>query len=126
MADERAHLVKVGDVWLPGIVNFSTSMEDIDTDATTRDEEGYMHREILRPKVKKISFSCKLKTAQLVETVQLVYKDATFEMTAWFPEDPNADENGFITSEFYVSNMKKDLFDYNNGYWVLTYNAVEV
>lgn len=120
-----AHLVKVGEAWLPGISQYNVNLEDIDSDDTARSETGVMVRSVIRKKVKKLSFTCKVSDTQLAAICELLSGD-TAEMTVFCPADDAATDK-YITSTFYVSKMSMQMLKFaNECYWTLTYNAVEV
>lgn len=121
-----AKLLKIGDKYVVGIAKYHVDMEDIDSEETTRDETGEMHRKPLRKKVKKLSVTCTQDDDEVLSVATLV-EDDTFEATLFCPGDPSASDF-YVTSTFYVTKISIDLMRFrdNKGVWSVSFNAVEV
>lgn len=119
-------LIKVGNTYIPGITKYKIDMEDLDGEGTSRSETGVMHREVIRKKVKKISISCTQDDEEVLKVAELV-EGNTVEMTVFCPGDETA-ENGYKTSNFYISKLSIDLLllTGEQGLWTVAFNAIEV
>lgn len=123
----RAKVVKIDDTWLCGITAYRLDMEDIDSEESGRAENLEMHRNVLRPKVMKLSISCTQDNPEVFETCGLI-EGETVEMTVLCPGFRNEKGKVYATSRFYVSKVSLDVVFYNNGetVWTLSFNAIEV
>lgn len=122
-----AKIIKIGDVWLPGISQYRVDMEDLDGDGTMRDENGYMHRERIRPKVKKLFVVCTQDNPEVLSVAELVGAP-TFEARVLCPGAIGA-ENGYVDGFFYASKISTNLLKLEGSgksYWTVSFNAVEV
>lgn len=121
-----AKLVKVGDNWICGITKFKIDMEDLDGEGTTRSENGTMHRERIREKVKKLFLTCTNDDEEVLAVAEMV-QDTVVEMTVFCPGDPTA-EDYYKTSMFYVSKISVELLNLSDGrgWWSVSFNAIEV
>lgn len=121
-----SRLLTVNGKRVPGIQKYNISMEDIDTEETQRDENGTMHRKVLRKKVKKLTVTCAHDDPEILEVATLV-QDDTFEAEVFCPGDPKATDY-YITTTFYVSKIVVDLIRFKDGKgtWSVSFSAVEV
>lgn len=119
-----AKLFTIGSTPIPGINGYRVDLEDIDTENTNRDETGKLHREVLRKSVMKIALSAVIPT-QEVENICSLISETTFEASVYCPLHPDA-AGGYTTGTFYVSKKSIQLLSYSNGYWTISFNAVEV
>ena len=119
-----ARLFIIGGTPIPGINGFRVDLEDIDTENTNRDETGKLHRDVLRKSVMKLAISAVVPTAE-VERICGLIKETTFEASVYCPLHPDA-AGGYATGVFYVSKKSIQLLSYSNGYWTISFNAVEV
>lgn len=120
-----AKIIKVGEEWLPKISAYSISLEDIDSDDTTRAESGKMIRKRLRPKVIKLSVT-HIADADTVTAIAQKIGDTTVELTVHCPARDDA-VSGFVTSTFYVSKISTKMIALQNkSWWEVSYNAIEV
>lgn len=121
-----AKLIKVDGEWLCGIATFETVVTDIDSDETSRSETAEMNREIVRANVKTVNCTHIIDSGELSRIFALVKKGKFIEATVLFPEiEGNTD--GYITSEFYVSEVSKKmvkLYD-NDAFWEVKYSMIE-
>lgn len=121
-----AKIIKIGDVWLPGIAKYRIDMEDIDGEGTSRSETGIMHREPLRKKVKKLYVTCTNDDPEVLGVADMV-KDDTVAMTVLCPGDVEAADY-YRTANFYVTKISTELvhLDENRRIWSVSFNAIEV
>ncbi len=124
-----AEIIQVGETWLPGIVKFTVTMEDIDGEGSTRSEAGIMRRDIVREKVIHAAVQHVVDQEELQTICAAVQSDRTVEMTLFCPGrgDPE------VTAEFYVSKVNFDLIRYRDpttgevgDWWQVDYTIVEV
>lgn len=105
----------------PDPASFSVALQDIDSDNTTRDETGQMHRDRVRQGVRKASGKWTFKTnadAQLL--LNLVSPDAV-TATMLDPQD-----GGQRTGTFYVGDRSCDLVHTGLGLrWTVSFDLVE-
>lgn len=125
-ADKIAHLIsKDGENWFPGISSYSADLEDIDADDTARSETGKMIRNRLRPKVIKLSVTHRIDADKVAEIAEAI-GDETVELTVFCPASESANE-GFVTSEFYVSKISTRMISLSGiSWWEVSYNAIQV
>lgn len=121
---ETAKLLTIGSTPIPGINGYKVDLEDIDSEETQRDETGTMHRKPLRKNVMKIAISAVVPSAQVGEISALISKD-TFEASVYCPLHPDA-SSGYKSGTFYVTKKGAQLLSFNEGYWTISFNAVEV
>lgn len=121
-----AHLIEIDGKWLCGISVFETTVTDIDSDETSRSETAVMNREIIRANVKTINCTHIVDTGEMAEIFAHIKKDKFIEATVLFPEIEGG-TNGYITAEFYVSEVSKKLInlDDNNTFWEIKYSMIE-
>lgn len=120
-----AQIIKVGEEWLPKISAYSISLEDIDTDDTTRSESGKMIRKRLREKVIKLSIT-HIADADTIAAIAQKIGDTTVELTVLCPAREDA-EKGYVTAEFYVSKITTRMIALQDkSWWEVSYNAIEV
>ena len=122
-----AKIIKINDVWLPGIAQYQVDMEDLDGEGTMRDEIGVMHREVIRAKVKKLMVVCTQDNPEVLAVAELV-GTPTFEAEVLCPGAPGAEE-GYIKGVFYASKISTKLLKLESSgksYWTVSFNAVEV
>ncbi len=125
MANQNAHIVKSGDEWLPKISTYSISLEDIDSDDTTRSESGKLIRKRLRKKVIKLSIT-HIADGDSIAAIAQKIGDTTIELTVLCPASEEAVEN-YVASEFYVSKITTEMISLQGKtWWKLSYNAIEV
>lgn len=122
-----AEIIQIGDTWLPGIFDYSVTLEDLDNEESQRAEDGVMHRSILRPNVyhANVSHYC---TLDEVETVcSLVKENSTVEITAFCP---GKGSGAYSTFNAYVSKITTSLIKYDEdedeSWWQIDYQLVEV
>lgn len=125
-ADKTAHLIsKDGENWFTGISSYSADLEDIDADDTARSETGKMIRNRLRPKVIKLSVTHRIDASQVAALAEMI-GDETVELTVFCPASEAA-EDGFVTSEFYVSKITTRMISLSGvSWWEVSYNAIQV
>ncbi len=119
-----AKLITIGSTPIPGINGYNVTLEDIDSEETQRDETGTMHRKPLRKNVMKIAVSAVIPTSQVKAIAALISED-TFDASVYCPLHPDA-SSGYISSTFYVTKKGAQLLSYKEGYWTISFNAVEV
>lgn len=119
-----AKLLTIGSTPIPGINNYSVTLEDIDSENTQRDETGTLHREPLRKNVMKIAITAVI-PSEKVEAVSQAISPDTFEAEVYCPMHPDA-AGGYVTGTFYISRKTIQLLSFSGGYWTVSFNAVEV
>lgn len=120
-----AKIVKKDGEWLPKISSYSISLEDIDSEDTTRSESGKLIRKRLREKVIKLSIT-HIADADTIAAIAQKIGDTTVELTVLCPASPNASD-GFVDSEFYVSKITTEMISLQGkSWWKVSYNAIEV
>lgn len=124
-----AHIIQVGETWLPGINKYTVTMEDIDGEGSTRNEAGTMHREIIREKVIHAAVQHRVDQTELQTICNAIQDDAIVEMTIFCPGRGNPN----VTADFYVSKVSFDLIRYREpstgavaDWWQVDYTLVEV
>lgn len=124
-----AEIIQIDNTWLPGIVEYDVTLEDIDGEGSTRAEDGTMHREVLRGKVFHASVTHMLTMEEAIDVSSLVYDEATIECQVFCP---GKGEEAYTTINAYVSKLNTKLVWYEdpNGtaesWWQLSYQLVEV
>lgn len=98
-----SNYITVGNTQLPTPVSYRVQMADLDTENTTRDEAGVLHRERIRSGVYKIIASWRLTTAQLSNMVNLL-SPASFTVTFF---DPNT--MSYKTKQMYVGDRESEV-----------------
>lgn len=127
MADRPtlAEIISVNNEWLPGIAEYSLTLEDIDGEGSSRSESGTMHREVVRPNVIHASVTQIVDQEELIASCQAIKGDAQVEMTVFCPGVD--DEDVYITADFYVSKLDTQLLRYHDGdWWRLSYTIVQI
>lgn len=109
---------------LPGINYFKVDLEDIDSENTNRDEEGTLHRQPLRKNVMKVAITAIIPSDKIAIISKKISED-TFEGSVFCPLHPDA-KNNYMTGMFYISRKSIQLLSFREGYWTLSFNAVEV
>ena len=90
------------------------SFEDIDSPETGRDENGYMHRTVVRYKVGKWSFQYTKLSQSDYEALESIFGDkATFDFTRPSRTNPSTT----VTTECYRSKYSHEFYDYKNKVW---------
>lgn len=64
--------IKIGNTTLPTPISYRVQMADLDTENTTRDETGVLHRDRIRYGVYKIVASWRLRSTQLASIIALL------------------------------------------------------
>ena len=124
-----AEIIQIDDTWLPGICDYSVTLEDIDGEGSKRAEDGVMHREILRPKVYHANVSHYCTLDEVITVSSLIYDEATVEVTAFCP---GKGDGAYSTFYAYVSKLTTELIWYENpegeleSWWQISYQLVEV
>ena len=124
---KTAHLIsKDGENWFPGISDYAADLEDIDAEETARSEEGVMFRKLIRQKVIKLSVKHKSESYNVTKIAKEI-GSKTVELTVFCPASELANENGFVSSEFYVSKISTRLISLSGkSWWEVSYNAIQV
>ncbi len=114
--------------WLPGIREYIVTLEDIDSEDSQRDEEGTMHRNVLKSNVYHADVTHIVKESDFETICSAVKADTTVNITALCPGkgDPTA------TFDAYVSKLQSQLILYEGqggapeSWWQINYTLVEV
>lgn len=122
---KTAHIIQAGGTWLPGISSYSISLEDIDSEDTTRSESGKMIRRRLRAKVIKLSVTHLVDMDKMAAIAEKI-GETTVELKVYCPARSDA-VNGYVTANFYVSKVTTRMIVLQEkSWWEVSYNAIEV
>lgn len=122
---KTAQIIQAGGTWLPGISAYSISLEDIDSEDTTRSESGKMIRRRLRAKVLKLSVTHIVDMDKMVTITEKI-GETTVELKVYCPARSDA-VSGYVTATFYVSKITTRMIVLQDkSWWEVSYNAIEV
>ena len=111
----KTNLFKInGQKMLTPDSNMSLSYSDLDDKDTGRDEDGYMHRIVVRQKVLSVPFEYKHLTAEEYQYMESLFSNAsTFEFTHPSRENPATPE----VTTCYRSKYGISYVDASSGQW---------
>ena len=67
-----SNYISIGNVQLPTPTSYRVQMADLDTENTTRDEAGVLHRERIRQGVYKLYVTWRLRSSALADLISLI------------------------------------------------------
>jgi len=114
-------LIKIGSTSLPDPVEYSVTLQDIDSENTRRTEAGVLTRDRVRAGVYKIQATWKVNKTEL-KTITDAVKPAQFSVTFF---DPTTSTNP--TRPMYVGDRTANLIHLESGQslWELTLSLIE-
>lgn len=117
------NIITIDGVNLPHPSSLTVSMQDLDSNDTTRNERGVLQRDRVRAGVYKIELSFNAKKGNEIQIIESAIRNSKLSVT--FP-----DTTGRITKQMYVGDRNKEVVLYNGGVsdeirWTLSFNLVE-
>lgn len=117
------NIIRINGVSLPPPSSLKVSMQDLDSEGTTRNERGVLQRDRIREGVYKIELTFNAKKGSEIQIIESAIKPAKLSVT--FPST-----TGMITKQMYVGDRTKEVVLYNGGdfdniRWTLSFNLVE-
>lgn len=114
-------LIKIGSTSLPDPVEYSVTLQDIDSENTRRTEAGILTRDRVRAGVYKIQVRWKITKAQL-KTITDAISPAKFSVTFFDPTTSTSP-----TRDMYVGDRTANLIYLESGQslWELTLSLIE-
>lgn len=116
-------IVTINGVKLPPPTSLGVSMQDLDSEDTTRNERGYLQRDRVRAGVYKLELQFNAKKGSEIQIIESTLRNS--KLTVTFP-----DTSGMVTKQMYVGDRTKDIVLYKGGKvdevrWNLNFNLVE-
>lgn len=116
--------ISIGGNQLPSPRSYRVQRSDLDTENTTRDESGVLHRDRIRTGVYKIYATWRLTSSQLSSVVSAI-EPASFSVTFY---DPNT--NATVTRSMYSGDRSSEMVvgadAAANTLWDFTVNLIEL
>lgn len=106
---------------LPGVTQYSFTLEDIDGEGSTRTEDGYMHREVIRQNVVHASVTHRVDTEGLGTIISEIKQGETVETELYTPgyEPSGTYYCSKLTASMVAKTQEKEI-------WDVSYELVEV
>ncbi len=117
-------MIQINGVNLPAPVEYSVSLQDIDSENTRRTETGMLQRDRVRQGVYKIQVKWRVKKSQL-KTITDALKPAKFRVTFFDPTTSTSP-----TRYMYCGDRNADLIHYkegspNDSWWEISTSLIE-